>query len=195
MILDYLQNLDNYFFLLLNGCHNSFFDVVMTYISSKVFWIWFYVILLYLIIKEYKWQSILILVFVALMITITDQVSVHLFKNVFERLRPCHQEDLMLVVHTVNGCGGKYGFISSHATNVFALAFFVSKLLGKKYKWMPWLMFFWAALVGYSRVYLGVHFPGDVIVGAFVGVIIGYIMYLLYLFTAIKLMEKKIGEG
>lgn len=118
----------------------------------------------------------MILLFILVLITLSDQVSVHAFKNVFERLRPCHTPDLLLVVHTVEKCGGQFGFVSSHAANSFALAFFISGLLRKSYKWIPYLMYSWAVLTIYSRVYLGVHFPGDVLGGAILGMILGWLV-------------------
>ena len=186
---EYLINLDKELFLLINGCHNTFFDLIMTYVSSKFFWIWFYLVLLYFIIRQYKWYSILVLIFVTILITFSDQASVHLFKNTIQRLRPCHNEEIMLVVHTVNGCGGKYGFVSSHAANTFALAFFISGLLEKENKWLPLTMFLWAVLVGYSRVYLGVHYPGDILGGAIVGIIIGMMVLMVFRITEKRLMK------
>jgi undecaprenyl-diphosphatase len=180
-MLDLLNNLDTQFFLLVNGLHNSFFDVVMVYISAKYFWIPFYAVLLYLIFRKYGWQqSLILLVLIALLITLSDQGSVQLFKNVFKRPRPCHAVDLQLVVHTVEKCGGRYGFISSHAANSFALAWFISFLLKRYYKRISLIMFGWATLIIYSRVYLGVHYPGDVIAGALFGMLIGWLVQMLY---------------
>lgn len=190
-MLDFLNKLDTDLFLLINSFHNDFFDVLMVYVSAKFFWIPLYLFLLYLIIKELKWRAVLVLIAVALLVTISDQLSVHLFKNVFERLRPCHNPDLSLIVHTVEKCGGQFGFISSHAANSFALAFFISNLLRQKYSWIGWLMYVWATLVIYSRIYLGVHYPGDVIVGAVFGLLIGWMVLLLYQHTGKLLFESK----
>lgn len=192
-MLDYLISLDKQLFLFLNSFHNTFFDYVMVYTSAKYFWIPFYLILTYLIIREYKVKSTLIIAFVLLLILLSDQLSVHAFKNVFQRLRPCHTEDLKLLIHMVNNCGGQYGFVSSHATNSFALATYISGLFAGRYKWMGWLMFIWAALVSYSRVYLAQHFPADIIGGAILGIIIGMVVLILLKFT-INLIWKKPTE-
>ena len=178
-MLDYLHNLDVNLFLFINGLHNNFFDFVMVYASAKLFWIPLYLVLLYLLIKEYRQKTWLILGFVVLLILFSDQLSVHAFKNVFMRLRPCHNEDLQLIIHTVTPCGGQYGFVSSHAANSFALAFFMGTLLSQ-IRWIPWLMYSWAFLIIYSRIYLGQHYPGDVLGGAVLGMIVGMIVIILY---------------
>lgn len=184
-MLEFLNKLDVSLLLFINGFHNSFFDQVMVFASAKFFWIPLYLFLLYIIIKEYKARTILVLGFIILLILISDQLSVHAFKNVFQRLRPCHNEDLQLILHTVSGCGGQYGFVSSHAMNSFALASFVGALLSK-YKWMPYLLYGWAGLTIYSRVYLGVHYPGDVVAGAIAGMFVGFILVWLFHLTEAK---------
>jgi len=115
-----------------------------------------------------------------LLILIADQSSVQLFKNVFKRLRPCHNPLISDLVHTLHGkCGGQFGFVSSHATNCFSLAVFTGLLLRSRYKYMLYLMLFWAALVSYSRVYVGVHYPGDILGGAILGSIVAIFVYWL----------------
>ena len=124
--------------------------------------------------------------FIILVITLADQTSVHLFKNVFQRLRPCHEPALENLVHLVNNkCGGQYGFISSHAANTFGLALLT--LLWIKKRWFTALMITWALLVAYSRVYLGVHYPLDVMVGGIWGAGCGWLVFLLFRWTLSKL--------
>jgi undecaprenyl-diphosphatase len=181
-MLESLQLLDTKIFLAINGLHNTFFDWIMVFASGKLSWLPLYVVLIYLIIKEFKWKTWVVLAFVVLLIFLADQLSVHAFKNVFQRLRPCHNEEIALQIHMVTGCGGMYGFVSSHAANSFALVFFIIGILKSQKKWLPWVMIGYGLLVIYSRVYLGVHYPGDVLVGAFLGFIVARMVLFLFNF-------------
>lgn len=171
-----INNLDHELFLFLNGLHVDWLDPVMTFISSELGWIPFYVILLYLVFKKLGWKGLLfVIIGVVILITCSDQLSSHVFKPVFHRFRPCHDPLIQDLVYLPNGhCGGQYGFISSHACNTFALASFITLIMKKFYKKIGILMFIWATLVAYSRIYMGVHFPGDVLCGAAVGLILGF---------------------
>jgi len=176
-MLETFQYLDTQLFLFLNGLHNGFWDFVMYWFSNKFIWIPLYIYILYLLYKHYKKNFLFILLAIVLLVSASDLISVYLFKNVFMRLRPCHNPELEGLVHLVKGhCGGQYGFISSHAANHFAIATLLSFLLGHRIKYFSSLIFIWAAVIAYSRIYLGVHYPGDVIAGAVVGVIIGSII-------------------
>lgn len=182
----FFKELDTQLFLAINGTYSHFFDVCMHYISSKLFWIPFYVFLLVLILKKYKQQTWLILAFVVLIIAMSDQACLHLFKNVFMRYRPCHNLLLASKIHLVDGCGGQYGFVSSHAANTFALAYFVISLLKDNYKYIS-LLYIWAALVAYSRIYLGQHYPADCVVGALLGLSISFIVTKFYTYSKTKI--------
>jgi undecaprenyl-diphosphatase len=171
-VLDYLNHIDHTLFLFLNGIHNAFFDKVMFQATRPVVWTPLYLVFLYLIIRQYKWKALMILVLAAIMILVSDQFS-NLFKETFQRLRPSHEPGLM--VHLVNAYkGGKYGFYSGHATNNFSIAVFLIVLLGTRFKWI-WVMALpYARIISYTRIYLGIHFPGDIIAGAIMGSLIGY---------------------
>jgi len=185
-MLSTLIDLDTQLFLFLNGLHNEAFDSIMAWISGKTTWWPFYLLLLLYLGWTRRWQLVPIIFFIALVVTLADQTSVHLFKEVFERLRPCHEPALKEAVHIVNGrCGGMYGFVSSHAANTFAVAMLL--LLIQRKRWFTALMLTWAAIVSYSRIYLGVHYPGDVLGGAVLGVLCGLLVYLLFSWTVQQL--------
>jgi len=178
-MLDFLLELDTKLFLFLNGLNTPFWDVVMYQVSEKEFWYPFYGILIVVMVWRYKWNAIATLLFIALLITLSDQLSVKAFKEVFERYRPTHNPEIKDIVHTVRGYrGGDFGFVSSHAANTFAMAYFTSRLFTNRY--YTWCIFIWAALVSYSRIYLGVHYPLDILGGALLGIALGYLVFLLY---------------
>jgi undecaprenyl-diphosphatase len=185
-MLSTLNELDTRLFLFLNGLHNEAFDNIMVWISGKTTWWPFYLVLLFYLGWTRRWQLVAIILSIALAVTLADQVSVHLFKEVFERLRPCKEPSLQDMVHLVNGkCGGMYGFVSSHAANTFAVAMLLLLIVRKG--WFTAVMLTWATLVGYSRIYLGVHYPGDVLGGAVLGLTIGLMVYLFFSWTVGKL--------
>ncbi|MCF6240056.1 MAG: phosphatase PAP2 family protein [Bacteroidales bacterium] len=179
-MLEKLIEIDTQLFLFLNGIHSPFWDTIMWYTSATATWVPLYALVLFFIFKEYKWKGFVPLIFLVLLVFAADKISVHAFKNFFERLRPCHNQDIANLVHIIREhCGGQYGFVSSHAANTFAFASFTSLFFrNKKY---TWFIFIWAAFVSYSRIYLGVHYPGDIMGGALLGWIIGYLLYQLYI--------------
>lgn len=179
-MMEFLINIDQSLFLFLNGLHATWFDPIMWWLSDKLIWIPLYLFILYLIIRKYQWKSVGILLSVAILIAASDQVSVFI-KYGIERFRPTHNEGIKDSIHTLNEYfGGSYGFVSSHAANSFALAAFTSFFLAPYYKNYRWIAFIWAALVSYSRIYLGVHYPGDILGGAILGILLSFIVYKLY---------------
>ncbi len=169
-------------FLAVNGAHTPAADVGMAYLSNPATWIPVYALFLVLIKLRWGWRGLWwALPVAALMILFSDTGSVVLFKNTVHRLRPCHAPDLVGLVHLVNDhCGGQYGFVSSHAANHFALAAFMGGMLRRHPWWALPLLLVWAGIIAYSRVYLGVHYPGDVLVGALYGSLIGGLAYVLF---------------
>ncbi len=173
-----LIKIDEAWLLALNGLGSDFFDPFFIAISEVAIWFPLYAFLIFLIFRKFKTgDAIVFLALVILGVVLTDQISVHLFKEVFQRPRPCHQDHLANALRVVDGCGGAYGFVSSHAANTFGLATFVGKLLNKKIKYIFPALLIWATIVSYSRIYLGVHFPGDILGGAILGMIIGNILF------------------
>jgi undecaprenyl-diphosphatase len=195
-MLEQLKSIDTDLFLAINGAHSSFFDFVMYWASDKLIWIPLYVFFAYLLYKHHGKRVWILVLLAGLAIALSDISSSQLFKHVFQRPRPCHEPSLEGIVHLVNGhCGGKYGFISSHASNSFALATFLALLLGKKIRYFTLLIIAWALLLCYSRVYLGVHYPGDVVVGAIWGAGIGAAVFVISLFISRKFFNSFIAHG
>lgn len=182
-----IERLDQQFFIFLNSLNSPFWDHVMHAISGRIIWIPLYLAILIFLGVKYKRKFLIILLFIILAATLSDQVSV-LFKNMVHRLRPCQEPSLAGLVHIVNGeCGGLYSFVSSHAANSFDVA--LLSLLFIKKRWFTISILLWATIVGYSRIYLGVHYPGDVIFGALLGAFIGWSIYKLYVSTDIRILQ------
>ncbi len=185
-----LKEIDISLLLTINGAHNDFFDVIMYTASNKFIWVPLYVLLIVLLIRRYGKNAYWFIGAMLLAVIISDQVSVHLFKNIFQRYRPCHNLDLLGLLHLVNDkCGGQFGFISSHASNTATVATMSILFLGRKYRWLVFVVILYALLNSYSRMYLGVHYPSDVVAGIVLGIILG-IGIGLFLKRKLKTLNK-----
>lgn len=172
-----IEQLDQSILLWVNQHNSLFFDDVMWSISSKSFGIPFYLLVAYLLFKKFGIKNAIIaLAVIGASIGLSDLISTELFKNLIQRYRPTHHLELKDQLHIVNDYrGGKFGFVSSHSANMFAFA--IASLMFLKTKWLSILLIIFALIVAYSRVYLGVHYPLDVFVGADLGASIGLILY------------------
>lgn len=187
-MLEKLNALDTQLFLWFNSHHSPFMDKVMWHVSGKEQWLPLYLIIIGVIIYKYRWKSIYVFISVGIFVTLADQISTNVFKEGIKRLRPSHVEELKGLVHHVNDYyGGTYGFVSSHAANSFAMAVFTALLF--KTPWYTYSILTWAVIVSYSRIYLGVHYPGDILGGALLGASIGYSVYWLYSFITKKYLK------
>ena len=202
-IIEFLNQLDTDLFIYLNSLNNDFFDSVFLWVTEKYSWIFLYAIILGLLFWRYMavrigvnpnndgksitfsfkksyWPWLLLAaVFIGLAVALADQISVHLFKNVFQRLRPSHEPELAEIVHLPRRKGGLYGFVSGHATTSFALAWLSSRIIGLR--WYTWTIFIWAVVFSYSRIYIGVHYPGDSIFGALLGIFLGWMLLRVFM--------------
>lgn len=182
ILLERLDALDREAFLAINGAHAPWADGLMQALSSMVLWFPLYVFFLYLLQRRLGWRSLgWSALLLAVMILCSDKGSVLLFKETVQRLRPCHEPTLAGLVHLVpQGCGGRFGFVSSHASNHFAIAVFMIGVLRARPPWAIAALLFWAGAIAYSRVYLGVHYPGDVLVGGLYGAAVGAVAVLAF---------------
>lgn len=182
-MLDRLEQLDKELFLALNGLGSPWLDGFMIFMSEKHVWIPLYLLLIFFLAKKYTWTVYQPLLVIGLVLLCTDQTTSSIMKPFFERFRPCKDPEMDGLVHIIDKCRGLYGFASGHAANSFGMAgFFYFSERSKK----GIALLIWASVVAYSRVYLGVHYPGDVVVGAGIGLFSSFIWVMLYKRAAAK---------
>jgi undecaprenyl-diphosphatase len=183
-----LVHIDQQLLLFLNSLNSPYWDKVMWIISGRLTWVPLYLAILYVLSFRYRRKMYILVLMIAITVAGGDRLSV-LIKNTVRRPRPCHELLLEGKVHIVNGrCGGMFGFVSSHAANAFSVALLSILLIRKK--WFTIAMIFWALLVGYSRIYLGVHYPGDVLFGSLLGALVGWSVYALWCYVDNRYLKR-----
>lgn len=189
-MLDNIIEFDKALMLQLNGCTSPFLDFLMPVITHKYTGIPLYLAIVIFIFYKFEPKKGLMIVAAALVtFALCDSLSTALFKETFQRLRPGWDPQIMDMVRMLEYKGGQYGFVSSHAANLFGLATVTSLFLRNRLYAV--LLFFWAALVGYSRIYVGKHFPADVVCGALFGMFIGWLVYKITLILCNHIRKKR----
>lgn len=184
-----LLELDKNLFIFLNSLGSERFDGFWLFITKQINWIPIFLIIMYLVFKHLGWRHALMIILVlALLIALTDQTT-NLFKNYFQRLRPVNNTDLDDVIHFVHK-RSSFSFISGHASNSMAAAFFLYKVLKPYLKYMGFI-FLWPLVFAYSRIYLGLHYPGDILAGYIWGILMALLMMKLYTFLRDKYFPEK----
>jgi undecaprenyl-diphosphatase len=190
-----MMELDRRLLVWLNSFHADWLDPVMYYTSQTVIWLPLYLFLIWLIVKDFKKEWWVPLIGIGVTILLADQITATIMKPYFARLRPSQEPALQSVLHLVrdwNGkiyTGGLYGFASSHAANTFGTATFFALLFRSRHRWIT-LLFVWAVGMTYTRIYLGVHYPGDILVGSIVGIASAFAG-----FKTFQWIKRKIDQG
>ena len=186
-----ITNIDSDLFLFLNGLHVDWLDKVMIAITQMWVWAPLYLLLIYWTVKQYGKRCWWIFLTIGIVVLCSDQLSAHVCKPLFQRLRPCYNPDFQDLIYLPKGmAGGRYGFVSSHAANTFAVAAFLTAALRKNRNWIGFVLYFWAFISSYSRIYLGFHYPGDILCGALLGILIGLILWKVFQLIVVRKVWK-----
>ena len=178
-LIEKIEQIDRQLLFAINNANSPLLDTIMWWVSKPAFGIPFYLLFVFLLYKYFGWKSALIIVLSTVAaVGLADLSAKYLFKEMFERFRPSQNFEIKDQLHYVNSYhGGMYGFVSSHAANMFSIAMILGLWLKKKIRYSLHFLLIWAALIGYSRVYLGVHYPSDVLCGALLGMSIAFLIY------------------
>ena len=180
-LIHYLEQIDTAILLFINGMHCALFDYFMVLVSNRFTWIPFYAAFIFVMIKNFHWKvTVTTILAVALLVLLCDQTASGLIKPLVGRLRPSNLDNsISSMVHVVDGYrGGRYGFPSSHSANSWGVAIFAMYLVRNRK--LSIFLALWATLVSYSRAYLGVHYPGDLLVGVLIGFVMASIVFYAY---------------
>ena len=181
IIMDTIISFDHLLFHFINDTlSNTFLDWVMPFWRDKKFWVPFYVLGLFTVVKKFKISAIYWALFVALTVGLSDTVSSKIMKPTFERVRPCNTKNMDQEIRILVPCGKGFSFTSSHATNHFAVAVFVLLTLSSYYKKISPFLLAWAATISLGQVYVGAHYPLDIFTGGLLGSGIGYFVFMIY---------------
>ncbi|MBC6699366.1 phosphatase PAP2 family protein [Hymenobacter puniceus] len=173
-MIEALQSFDSWLLVAANTHRTPTLDTLMVFFTERLVWFPAYFVLLVMLAYLFGRRAWLLLPLLGASVALADGISSRLFKPYFARLRPCHDPDLSATLNLVNGCGGQFSFMSSHAANAFALTVFMALVLPRRFRVAKWLLLGWALVVSYSRLYLAAHFPSDVLAGALLGSLLAW---------------------
>ena len=172
-MLEHIENIDREITIIINNLSHNYLDYIMIFLSNKYVWIPLYIYLIFLLWKYDKKNFTINIVICSGSVIVADFITSSIMKPYFERLRPCQDNSMLDLINIVSGCGKKFSFASSHASTTFSLATIFFYITRGDIK----LLFLWSLLIGYSRIYLGVHYFLDVIIGFLVGFLTSMVIY------------------
>ncbi len=180
---------DEYLFHLVNtGCQHPFLDWSMPLLRNKYIWLPFYAFIVSFLLLNFSRKGLVAVLILVLVVAVADNVSSELVKKSVQRLRPCKVLDPQCDMRLLVPCGSGFSFPSSHATNHFAVATYLMLALGGLFRWVKWPLMLWAASIAFAQVYVGVHYPLDVVGGALLGILVGWGAYLVQYHTGNELV-------